>query len=236
MAAKIEPLIAMDRQPHYPHLAERFTAAPASSAGTPVEATAYRQKTPDGKKLSALRKQMPEPTFGIIKSVLGFRQFLPRGLERVHTELSLVTMAWNIKRMFALRPARYGGAGESLLPANHRVDRQAGPSRRHLRCARTPTFCPSGMVAVPKFSQQTSVRLLMPRAGHSTPICVHAASGLSVLVHLNGFSSVRLKQAMKCSIRCLRSCCEVKLPRHIRLRAKIENQIRFGSTTTRTWG
>jgi hypothetical protein len=40
--------------------------------------------------------------FGIIKSVIGFRQFLLRGLDRVRGEWSLVTMAWNIKRMFAL--------------------------------------------------------------------------------------------------------------------------------------
>jgi hypothetical protein len=60
--------------------------------------------TPDGKKLYALRKQTPEPVFGIIKSVLGFRQFLLRGLENVRNEWSLVTMAWNIKRIFALSP------------------------------------------------------------------------------------------------------------------------------------
>jgi hypothetical protein len=52
--------------------------------------------------LYALRKQVPEPVFGIIKSVLGFRQFLLRGLDRVRGEWSLVTMAWNLKRMFAL--------------------------------------------------------------------------------------------------------------------------------------
>jgi hypothetical protein len=105
--AKIEPLIAMGRQPHYPPLAERFTAAPTDPENpTPVEATAYRQKTLDGRKLYALSKQMPEPVFGIIKLELGFRQFLLRGPECVHTEWSLVTMAWNIKRMFALRPAR----------------------------------------------------------------------------------------------------------------------------------
>jgi hypothetical protein len=40
--------------------------------------------------------------FGIIKSVMGFRQFLLRGLDNVEGEWSLVTMAWNIKRMFAL--------------------------------------------------------------------------------------------------------------------------------------
>jgi Transposase DDE domain len=49
-----------------------------------------------------LRKQTPEPVFGIIKSVTGFRQFLLRGLDRVRGEWSLVTMSWNIKRMYAL--------------------------------------------------------------------------------------------------------------------------------------
>ena len=67
---------------------------------------AYRLRTPDGKKLYALRKQMPEPVFGIIKSVLGFRQFLLRGLDQVRGEWSLVTMAWNLKRMFTLCSAQ----------------------------------------------------------------------------------------------------------------------------------
>jgi Transposase DDE domain len=44
----------------------------------------------------------PEPVFGIIKSVMGFRQFLLRGLDCVRGEWSLVTMAWSIKRMHAL--------------------------------------------------------------------------------------------------------------------------------------
>ncbi len=47
----------------------------------------------------------PEPVFGIVKSVLGFRQFLLRGLDKVKGEWSLVTMAWNLKRMFVLRAA-----------------------------------------------------------------------------------------------------------------------------------
>ena len=72
---------------------------------TPVEAMAHRLVTPDGKKLYALRKQIPEPVFGIIKSVMGFRQFLLRGLENVQGEWTLVTMAWNMKRMYALAAA-----------------------------------------------------------------------------------------------------------------------------------
>ena len=105
-AVEIAPLIATGRHAHHPSLAERFAAAPAAPQDpTPVQAMAYRLKTPEGKQLHALRKQVPEPVFGIIKSVLGFRQFLLRGADRVRGEWSLVTMAWNLKRMFALCPS-----------------------------------------------------------------------------------------------------------------------------------
>ena len=105
-ATGIAPLIAMGRETHHPSLAERFAEAPPPPEDpTPLEAMAHRLQTPNGKKLYALRKQIPEPVFGIIKSVLGFRQFLLRGIDRVRGEWSLVTMAWNIKRMFVLRPA-----------------------------------------------------------------------------------------------------------------------------------
>ena len=100
--AGVAPLIAMGRQRHHPPLAERFEKTPeAPDNPTPIEAMAHRLKTPEGRNLYALRKQTPEPVFGIIKSVLGFRQFSMRGLERARGEWSLVTMAWNIKRMFA---------------------------------------------------------------------------------------------------------------------------------------
>ncbi len=105
-AAGIAPLIAMARQNHNPSLAERFASAPPLPQDpTPVEAMAHRLKTPEGKKLYGLRKQTPEPVFGIIKSVLGFRQFLLRGIDGARGEWSLVTMAWNMKRIFALAGA-----------------------------------------------------------------------------------------------------------------------------------
>jgi transposase len=105
-AAGIAPLIAMGRQPHHPPLAERFAdTPPAPENPTPVETMAHRLTTPEGRKLYALCKQIPEPVFGIIKSALGFRQFLLRGLDKARGEWSLVTMAWNIKRMFTLSPA-----------------------------------------------------------------------------------------------------------------------------------
>jgi hypothetical protein len=61
----------------------------------------HRLATPEGKKLYGLREHTPEPVFGII-TVLGFRQFLLRGLDKVRGEWCLVTMAWNLKRIFAL--------------------------------------------------------------------------------------------------------------------------------------
>ena len=104
--AGIEPVIAMGRQPHHPPLADRFAHAPTAPVNaTPVEAMAYRLKTPEGRARYALRKQTPEPVFGIIKSVLGFRQFSMRGLDNARGEWSLVTMAWNVKRMCVLNHA-----------------------------------------------------------------------------------------------------------------------------------
>src|SRR5574337_166997 len=41
-----------------------------------------------------LRKQTVELVFGIIKSVMGFRQFLLRGLANVRNEWTLVCLAW----------------------------------------------------------------------------------------------------------------------------------------------
>jgi Transposase DDE domain len=104
--AEIEPLIPKGRQTHYPPLDERLAEAPPPpEQPTPLEAMQHRLKTPEGKKLYALRKQTPEPVFGIIKSVMNFRQFSMRGLDKVRGEWNLVTMAWNIKRMFILRAA-----------------------------------------------------------------------------------------------------------------------------------
>ena len=105
-AAGINPVIAMGREAHHVSLDERFAPAPPPPENpTPLEAMSHRLKTPEGKKRYALRKQIPEPVFGIIKSALGFRQFLLRGLDNVRGEWSLVTMAWNLKRMFVLAGA-----------------------------------------------------------------------------------------------------------------------------------
>ena len=66
---------------------------------------AHRLATKKGRALYGLRKQTVEPVFGIIKRVMGWRQMSMRGLEKARGEWSLVTMAWNIKRLHVLRAA-----------------------------------------------------------------------------------------------------------------------------------
>ncbi|WP_143217833.1 transposase, partial [Acidithiobacillus ferrivorans] len=70
---------------------------------TLMQAMIHRLKTQAGRSVYRLRKQTVEPVFGIIKSVMGFRQFSLRGLRQVQGEWSLVCLAWNIKRMAVLR-------------------------------------------------------------------------------------------------------------------------------------
>jgi transposase len=103
--AQMEPLIALARQDHHPHWSERFKEpAPLEEGATPLKAMARRLTTQAGKAAYALRKQTVEPVFGIIKSVMRFRQFSLRGLRNVTGEWNLVCLAWNVKRMAVLRP------------------------------------------------------------------------------------------------------------------------------------
>ncbi len=102
--AAIEPLLAAGRESHHVPWQERLGEPPPLAE--PPEAVAdmkHRLKTRAGRADYGLRKQTVEPVFGIIKSVMGFRQFLLRGFEAVTGEWSLVTMAWNIRRMAVLR-------------------------------------------------------------------------------------------------------------------------------------
>jgi hypothetical protein len=87
------------------HLVPSHCRIPLNFLFTLCTRREWLRKVRKQERLYALRKQIPEPVFGIIKSVLGFRQFLLRGINRVRGEWSLVTVAWNKKRMFVLRPA-----------------------------------------------------------------------------------------------------------------------------------
>jgi len=100
----IEPLIALGREAHHLTLDERFGPdAPEPDTDDPVGKMAWRLKTKAGRARYAKRKSTVEPVFGIIKHVMGFRQFSLRGLAAVAGEWTLVTLAFNLKRMNVLR-------------------------------------------------------------------------------------------------------------------------------------
>jgi transposase len=66
------------------------------------EKMARKLKTKRGKGIYKKRKETVETVFGIIKSVMGFRQFMLRGIEKVNTEWALVRVAYNFKRLHRL--------------------------------------------------------------------------------------------------------------------------------------
>ena len=103
---EIEPMLSMKRESHHVPVFERFAAdTPAPETDDPVVEMAHRLSTKAGRALYGLRKQTVEPVFGIIKRVMGWRQMSMRGLDKARGEWSLVTMAWNIKRLHVLRAA-----------------------------------------------------------------------------------------------------------------------------------
>jgi IS5 family transposase len=83
-------------------LEQRDEPEPPAANASVQEVMRHRLKTTAGKALYKLRQQTVEPVFGIIKSVLGFRQFRLRGLEKVSLEWTLVCLAYNLKRLHRL--------------------------------------------------------------------------------------------------------------------------------------
>jgi transposase len=105
-ARRIEPLIAIARQE-----AERpyDFRPPGKSDKPPPNITApwriamqEKLQTDEGRNKYRKRKSTVEPIFGIIKSVLGFKQFHLRGTEKVKNEWTLIALAHNCKRLSKL--------------------------------------------------------------------------------------------------------------------------------------
>jgi transposase len=100
----IEPYIATGREAHHQDvntLLGSILPVP-SEAATPLEKMAYKLSTEIGQAIYRLRKCTVEPVIGIIKEILGFRQFSLRGLKNVAGEWCLVCLAFNLKRLHIL--------------------------------------------------------------------------------------------------------------------------------------
>jgi transposase len=103
-ARKIEPYLATGREPHHLSWQDYFAAEPvppAPDASAKLK-MAYKLQTKIGKEIYRLRKMTVEPVIGIIKEVLGFRQFSLRGLVPAAGEWCLVCLAFNLKRLHTL--------------------------------------------------------------------------------------------------------------------------------------
>jgi transposase len=100
----IDPYIATGREPHHKSWHSFFDdlPEPPPEEASPKVKMAYKLQTEIGQAIYRLRKCTVEPVIGIIKEVLGFRQFSLRGLSAVAGEWCLVCLAFNLKRMHTL--------------------------------------------------------------------------------------------------------------------------------------
>ena len=99
----IEPYIATGREPHHKSWLDFFQQETSPKAeASPIVKMAYKLRTEAGKAIYRLRKCTVEPVIGILKEIMGFRQFSLRGLDAASGEWSLVCLAYNIKRMHKL--------------------------------------------------------------------------------------------------------------------------------------
>lgn len=101
----IDPYIATGRDNHHKSWKERFAsqlAPPPPEDASPLVKMAYKLKSEIGKLIYGLRKSTVEPAIGIVKEVLGFRQFSLRGSMAVSGEWCLVCLAYDLKRLCTL--------------------------------------------------------------------------------------------------------------------------------------
>jgi hypothetical protein len=103
-AQGVEPFIATGREPHHRAWQDHFKdqVAPPADEATPKEKMAYKRQTQIGQVIYGSRKSTVEPVIGIIKEVLGFRQFSLRGLLKAAGEWTLVCLGYNLKRLHTL--------------------------------------------------------------------------------------------------------------------------------------
>jgi Transposase DDE domain len=100
----IDPYIATGREPHQQSWQTLFDEQPQppSADASPKVKMAYKLRTEIGQAIYRLRKCTVEPVIGIIKEVLGFRQFSLRGLVAAGGEWRLVCLCFNLKRLHKL--------------------------------------------------------------------------------------------------------------------------------------
>jgi len=107
--ANLIPLIAENREKHNTWLKTQENLSDDTLSdekivndADPVNRLRKRMRTREGRKIYAKRKSTVEPVFGSVKHNMGFRGFSRRTLKAASDEWNLVSIAWNLKRLFAL--------------------------------------------------------------------------------------------------------------------------------------
>jgi transposase len=101
---RIDGYVATGRLKH----SERVAAAPRGRIPGRLsikERMARKLRTLKGRATYARRKAIVEPVFGQVKRVMGFRQFLVRGLKKMRGEWRLACLCYNLRRIFGARLA-----------------------------------------------------------------------------------------------------------------------------------
>lgn len=156
--AGVEPYVAVSRNESHSQRRNDYRPrsvtekAPKTVKDPRLLVMQEKLQTEAGRKLYAKRKQTVEPVFGIIKSAMGFRQFLLRGLEKVSGKWDLVCLAYNVKRLWALKTALIGGQEPPCA-------RPAGPQRG------------PGVQARARTSERTRTRHGSKRSGIALGFC-----------------------------------------------------------------
>jgi transposase len=110
--------VRSEHRPRHPKLPASTNPRGLSNLAKSSFGQRMREKlsTEQGKALYKRRRQSVESCFGIIKHVLGFRQFHLRGLAKVNLEWNLVALAYNIKMIGCARK-RTTGKNPSPAPS-----------------------------------------------------------------------------------------------------------------------
>lgn len=99
--AGIDLYVPPDRQKHGPPLPTSLPEVlQQEQADSVIEQMRQKLKTSAGQAVYKRRKALPEPVFGQIKEVRGFRRFSFRGLAAVTQEWDLICLTHNLLRLF----------------------------------------------------------------------------------------------------------------------------------------
>jgi hypothetical protein len=98
----IIPYIPPKRDKHHWGLRRFHVPKEPKATASNLKQMLYRLRTTEGRARYALRKCTVEPVYGILKRVLGMRQFHLRGKTKATGEFHLGCAAWNMKRLHSM--------------------------------------------------------------------------------------------------------------------------------------